>query len=60
MQRLVGAGETARADVDLAERGQRLGEPVRLADVILQRDRPLGQGNRLVVAVAQLGHRSPG
>ena len=29
---------------------------MRLADVIVQRHRPLGQGNRLVVAPAQLGH----
>ena len=51
VQRLLGALQVAEADADLAERGERDGEPVRRARVLVQRDAALGERERLLVAV---------
>ena len=56
-QRLLGLVEVAELDADVAERGERGGEAVRLAGRFVQGHGALGQGDRLVVAAAQLRHR---
>jgi hypothetical protein len=56
VQRLVGGVEASELDVDLAQSRQRLGQPVRLPDLVVERHRPLGQRDRLVVAAPELRH----
>ena len=52
VQHVVGALEVAEAHADLAERGERHGEPVALAELFVQGHAALGQRERLLVAVA--------
>ena len=55
VERLLRAPQAAEADADLAERGERDAETVRRARFLLQLHAPLGELQRLVVAV--LHHR---
>ena len=52
VQHRFGAREIADAHADLAKRRKRHGQPWSLAETFLQRDRALGECQRLIVAVA--------
>ena len=58
LQHRLGARERAEVDADLAERRERDGEAVARRKPLVQRHAPLGQRQRLVVAVAH--HRDVG
>ena len=56
MQRVLGADQIAHADADLPERGQRHRQAVARAVGFVQRDAPLRQRERLLVAVLHHHH----
>ncbi len=56
MQNRVGALEMAEANANLTERGERSRQARALADALVHRDGPLGEGQRLIVPVANQRH----